>query len=117
MTYYAVISDSYRFGKVLPGHVSEYMPADISELVAYLMESHGMELDGLYLENYKSPDRVAVMTGPLPIEALETRFAHVPGLRFGRNVVISDNTFSSLEGATEMGPNNSSKPTPLRGAA
>ncbi|MCS4309157.1 hypothetical protein M2404_003520 [Rheinheimera pacifica] len=99
MTYYRVISSNYRFGRVLDEYVNKYMPKDILPLVEYLRSEHGLELDGIYLENYKSPDRIIVMKGMLPIEDLRVKFPEGGGLRYGNGVVVSDASFSSLEGA------------------
>jgi hypothetical protein len=60
-----------------------------------------MQLEGLYLENYKAPDTVVVMKGSLPIDLLKIQFGSIEGLRYEGAKVISDKTFSSLEGASE----------------
>lgn len=97
MSYYDVISHDYRFGRVYAHLTEKYMPEDLLPLVAYLQATHGMELDGIYLENYKAPDRVVVVRGALPIEELKSRFPEGNGLRYSPVGVTSDVTFSSLE--------------------
>jgi hypothetical protein len=99
MSYYEVISQSYRFGRVYDHLIEKHMPEDIKKLVDYLSKEHGLALDGIYLENYKAPDRVVVMKGKLPIEALRAKFPEGNGLRYSETTVISDKTFSSLEGS------------------
>jgi hypothetical protein len=99
MSYYEVISNEYRFGRVYPHLIQKYMPKDIGQIVQYLTSELGMVLDGLYLENYKTPDVVVVMKGKLPMAAIKERFDNIQGIRFGEHVVVSDATFSSLEGS------------------
>jgi hypothetical protein len=75
------------------------MPRDLAPLVDYLARQCGMQLEGLYLENYKAPDTVVVMKGPLPIDLLKSQFGGIEGLRYEGCKVISDLSFSSLEGS------------------
>ncbi len=98
MSYYRVISKEYRFGRILDDMVEKYMPEDLRPLVEYLISNHGLAFDGIYLENYKTPDRIVVMRGTLPIAELRARFPEGNGLRYGASTVVSDRTFSSLEG-------------------
>ena len=99
MSYYEIISNEYRFGRVYPHLTQKYMPKDIGKIVQFLTSEFGMTLDGLYLENYKTPDVVVVMKGALPMAAIKERFSNMQGVRFGERVVVSDATFSSLEGS------------------
>ena len=64
------ISHSYTFGRVFDDQVDKYMPEDLRPLVDYLIREHGMSLVGIYLQNYKTPDRIVVMSGALPMAAL-----------------------------------------------
>lgn len=98
MSHYTVIPNAYRFARINDDQVGKYMPSDLAPLANFLIESCGMQLDGIYLENYKGPDTVVVMRGKLPIDALKGRFDTVEGLRFGVDCVVSDMSFSSLRG-------------------
>lgn len=100
MSYYEIISHGYRFGRVLPEHVEARMPEDLGKIVTFLQNEHGMLLEGIYLENYKSPDSVVVVKGKLPMHQLVSKFSGMPGLRFGEQSIVSDTTFSILEGST-----------------
>jgi len=100
MSYYEVISHSYRFGRVLPEFVETHMPEDIGKIVAFLQNQHGMLLDGIYLENYKTSDRIVVLKGAHPMRQLVKKFSAMPGLRFKAQSIVSDATFSSLDGCS-----------------
>lgn len=103
MNYYETISHGYRFGRVFDDRVEEYMPDDLRPLVQYLVREHGMELIGIFLENYKAPDRIVVMSGALPMDDLR-RLPESDGLRFTEWRVESDKNFASLEGAPRIRP-------------
>lgn len=95
---YVVISHAYRYARISDDRIDKYMPQDLAPLVAYLVKHCGMKLEGLYLENYKAPETVVVMDGLLPIDLLKSQFGDIEGLRYGETAVISDRSFSSLEG-------------------
>jgi hypothetical protein len=98
MDYYETISNDYRFGRVLDHLIERYMPNDLRPLVEYLAAKHGLKVEGIYLENYKAPDRIVVVDGKLPIEDLKSRFPEGNGICYGDGCVQSDKTFSTLEG-------------------
>lgn len=75
------------------------MPEDIGKIVTYLIEEHSMQLDGIYLENYKCPDRIVVMKGQLPIDAIKKQFGKIHGLAFSDSKITSGITYSALEGS------------------
>lgn len=101
MSDYVVISHTYRYARINDDRIDKYMPQDLAPLVDYLTKQCGMQLDGLYLENYKAPDTVVVMKDPIPIDLLKRQFGDIEGLRYEGAKVISDKTFSILEGAPE----------------
>lgn len=99
MSYCEVMSNEYRFFRVYPHLIQKFMPKYIGRIVKFLASEFGMVIDGLYLENYKTPDVVVVMSGKLPMAAVKERFGNMRGIRFGERVVVSEETFSSLEGS------------------
>lgn len=98
MTYYERISHNYRFGRIYDHLIYEYMPEDIGKIVQYLVSEHGLAVEGIYLENYKSPDLVIVMNGKLPMHDIAVNFRHMKDIRFAEGGIVSDRTYSSLEG-------------------
>ena len=74
------------------------MPDDLALMVEYLVREHRMAMTGLYLANYKSPERVVVMDRPLPLDALQRAFPPNDRLRYTDFAVLSDVTWSELAG-------------------
>ena len=97
--FYEDIPHNYRFGRVFDDKIDKHMPTALKPLVDFLVSECGMEIEGIYLENYKAPDTVVVMKGTLPIEILKTRFPEGSGLRYGFSTIGHDETFCTLEGS------------------
>jgi hypothetical protein len=98
VSYWEKIEHPRFYGRVQEAEIARQMPEDIAPLAYYLVRKHGMAITGIYLENYKSPERVVVMDRTLPLDELQAAFPPTHGLRYTDWGVISDVTFSQLVG-------------------
>jgi hypothetical protein len=98
MNYWDKIEHPRFYGRVRDSELAAHLPEDLAQLANYLVTDHAMTMEGLYLENYRAPERVLVMNGPLPLMALKEAFPAKNGLRYTEWGVISDKSFSQLVG-------------------
>lgn len=98
MSYWNRIDHPRFYGRVQDSEMTRQMPEDLAPLAYYLVRECGMAIEGIYLENYRSPERVVVMDHALPLDELQRAFPAREGIRYTDWGVISDATFSQLVG-------------------
>ena len=99
VSYWSQIDHPRFFGRVNEQEVERQMPADLRPLVRYLTAVHGMAVEAIYLQNYKLPEKVVVMTGSLPLADLQAHFPAASGLRYDDWGATSDSSYSLLRGS------------------
>lgn len=98
MKEYEEISKEFRFGRVKKEFWGKHIQKKVKAIVSYLHEEHGLEIEGVYLENYKSHDPVIVMNGLLPIIEIETKFNPSNSLEYKGNKIYSTTPWVTIEG-------------------
>jgi hypothetical protein len=98
MKEYEEISKEFRFGKVKKEFWSKHVQKKVKAIVSYLHEEHGLEIEGIYLENYKSHEPVIVVNGALPTAELIEKFIPSDSLEYKGNKIYSTNPWVTIEG-------------------
>jgi len=92
------INHSGYYGRVRPHRQSHFVPDTLAPLLDYLHQAHGLNIDAIYLENYKSPVATIVMDGALPMDELILRFPPGEDLKYGAGEFWSLSAFTSVQG-------------------
>ncbi|MFW5440517.1 MAG: hypothetical protein ACKE5M_07505 [Methylophilaceae bacterium] len=98
MKEYEEISKEFRFGKVKKEFWNKHIQKKVKAIIAYMQEERGLEIEGVYLENYKTAEPVIVMNGPLPLEAIESKFSSSNTLEYSNNKIYSTTPWVTIEG-------------------
>ena len=99
MTEYEEISKEYRFGRVKKKYWHKYVQKKVKALTAYLLKEHDLEIEGVYLENYRSPEPILVMNGSLPLNEIEAEFGSSSTFEIKNKRIYSTNPWITIEGA------------------
>ncbi|QSP95503.1 hypothetical protein LPB19_03540 [Marinobacter salinisoli] len=98
MNEYEHISYNYRFGKVYREFWGQHIKNSIEAILVHLKDEHDIEVEGIYLENYRSPEPIIVVNGNLPIAELKRKFSSDSSLSFTDSKVVSSDPWVTIEG-------------------